>query len=233
MASEAPRKILLVRLSSLGDAIQTLPLVTAVRRSWPDAKIGWAIDSELADVVLGHPHINEIHQCNRNQWGRALLNPAKWITAAAGMRSFIRGIAAVQYDVAIDAQGLFMSAIIPFAAAIPRRIGFAHKRELSNLFYTEQYVSRDEYFSDHRHHLEHMLELIRAIGCECGDSAPTLPASRAESIDKIAFIRSEFEPGGPLVALAPFTQWASKRWPSEHWQKLPAAFSARPPPISC
>ena len=71
-----PGKILLVRFSALGDVIQTLPILTMLRDGFPDAKIGWAIDTELAPAIEGHPALDYIHRCSRRSWSQALSSPA-------------------------------------------------------------------------------------------------------------------------------------------------------------
>ena len=216
-----PKRILIVRLSSLGDVIQTLPLPTVIRRSFPQVKIGWAIDSELVSAIDGHRDIDYIHGFPRNQWRHSGLGPLRWPGLAREMRRFTDEIRAAGYDLAIDAQGLFISALIPYLARISRRVGFAHRREFSHLFYTERYVSRDEYFAPDRPHSQHMLTLARAIGCETANPPIHLPEVSYDQRDRIAMLLdAAFASRGPLVAIAPATQWPSKQWPPQYWTEL-------------
>lgn len=215
------KKILLVRLSSLGDVIQTLPLPAVVRRAFPQASIGWAIDTELAPAIRGHPGVDYIHSCDRNRWGRALKNPLRWPRIACEARAFIEEIRAVGYDCALDVQGLLKSALIPFFAGIHPRIGFAHRRELTQFFYTERYVTKDEYFDPNRMHVDHMLALARMIGCDTQRYEVRLPQLEPEYRSQVDLLLSRaFEYAKPLVAITPGTQWASKRWPLKHWLAL-------------
>ncbi len=219
-ASE-PKKILIVRLSSLGDVIQTLPLPTAIRRSFPQAKIGWAIEAELVSAIAGQRDVDYIHPCPRNRWRRAAFNPLHWPRIERELSGLAGEIRAVGYDVAIDAQGLLMSALIPFMARIGRRVGFAHRRELSHFFYTEKYVSRREYFDPDHPHSEHMLALARAIGCDTSGGHALLPEVAPHLRDTLAMtLDRAFAGRGPLIALAPGTRWTSKLWPAEYWLEL-------------
>jgi heptosyltransferase I len=219
--SSPPKRVLIVRLSSLGDVIQTLPLPAAIRRSFPQTKIGWAIDAELVPAIAGHRDVDYIHPCPRAVWRKAARNPLCWPRIGMALRNFAGEIRDAGYDVAIDAQGLLMSALIPFAARITRRVGFAHRRELSHFFYTERYVSKEEYFDPQRPHFEHMLALARAIGCDSSDHGLALPEVAAHVRDAIAArLDKAFESGGPLIAVAPGTQWPSKQWPMQHWAQL-------------
>jgi lipopolysaccharide heptosyltransferase I len=216
-----PQRILIVRLSSLGDVIQTLPLPTAIRRAFPQAWIGWAIDSELAPAIDGHRDVDQIHPFPRTRWRQAGLAPWRWPRIAREMSSFTAAIDAARYDLAIDAQGLLMSALIPFLARIRRRVGFGHRRELSHLFYTERYVSKADYFAPNRPHSEHILALARAIGCDPIGWTMHLPEVALRHHESIAAaLSAAFAAPGSLLALAPGTQWPSKRWPVEYWLEL-------------
>jgi heptosyltransferase-1 len=217
----APNKILLVRFSALGDVIQTLPVLSMLRDSFPDAKIGWAIDTELAPMVEGHPALDYVHRCSRKNWSQALLRPQRWPTAIREFKAFVDEVRAVGYDVAIDAQGLFKTALLPVLAGIPRRIGYKHGREFSSVFYTEQLVRRGEYFDPAIFHLEHMGELARSIGTtdlRYSVEPPAVPEGARQRI--AALLDGVFESDAPIVVASPATQWASKHWPEEYWIEL-------------
>jgi heptosyltransferase I len=216
-----PNKILLVRFSALGDVIQTLPVLSMLRDSFPDAKIGWAIDTELAPMVEGHPALDYLHRCSRRTWSKAILRPKLWLAAIRDFRAFVNEVRAVGYDVAIDAQGLFKTALLPVLAGIKRRIGYRHGREFSSIFYTEQHVRRDAYFDPAVFHLEHMGQLARAIGAadlRYTVEPPVVPKAASERISVL--LDGAFESQAPIVAISPATQWASKHWPEEYWIQL-------------
>jgi heptosyltransferase I len=216
-----PTKILLVRFSALGDVVQTLPVLSMLRDSFPDAKIGWAIDTELAPMVEGHPALDYIHRCSRRSWGQAILKPARWPAAIRDFRAFVKEVQAVGYDVSIDAQGLFKTALLPVLAGIKRRIGYKHGREFSSIFYTDQYVRRGNYFDPTVFHLEHMGELARSIGAtdlRYSVQPPVVSQTARQRID--ALLENAFDRQAPIVAISPATQWPSKHWPESHWTEL-------------
>jgi heptosyltransferase I len=214
-------KILIVRLSSLGDVIQTLPVPAVIRRSFPNAEIGWAIDRELAPAIHGHPDIDRIHLCDRNRWSRGLKNPLNWPRIMREARRFIEEVRAVGYDCSLDVQGLLKSAVIPFFAGISPRLGFGHRRELTQFFYTERYLSKGEYFDPDCMHIDHMMVLAGAIGCDTGDYPISLPEVAAlERIKIRRLLHDGFAHPRPVIILAPATQWKSKQWPAEHWLSL-------------
>ncbi len=221
MPSNTPSRILLVRFSALGDVIQTLPILTMLRDGFPDAKIGWAIDTELAPAIEGHPALDYVHRCSRRSWSQALSNPTKWPQAAREFRAFVEDVRSVGYDVSIDAQGLFKTALLPYMAGIKRRIGFRHGREFSSVFYTERHLRRGEYFDPAVCHLEHMAYLAYSIGA--GDVRYTIEAPRVTegARRRVAeLLAGVFAHNAPVVVMAPATQWASKHWPEEYWTAL-------------
>jgi lipopolysaccharide heptosyltransferase I len=210
-----------VRFSALGDVIQTLPILSMLREGFPDAKIGWAIDTELAPAIEGHPALDYIHRCSRRSWSRSLTKPAQWANLHGEFGAFVDEVRAVRYDVAIDAQGLFKTALLPYLAGIKRRIGYKHGREFSSAFYTERYLDREEYFDPAVSHLDHMAKLAHSIGA--GDvrytiEAPAISDSGRHNVSEL--LNGVFASDSTIVAMAPATQWESKQWPEEHWSAL-------------
>ena len=210
-----------MRFSALGDVIQTLPVLSMLRDSFPTAKIGWAIDTELAPMVEGHPALDYIHRCSRRSWSRALLQPGQWAAAIKDFRGFIDEVRGVGYDVSLDAQGLLKTALLPVLAGINRRIGYKHGREFSSIFYTEQHVRRGDYFDPAVFHLEHMGELARSIGAtdlRYSVQPPAVPEAARLRIG--ALLQEAFAAPAPMVAISLATQWPSKHWPEEYWAEL-------------
>ncbi len=210
-----------MRFSALGDVIQTLPILSMLREGFPDAKIGWAIDTELAPAIEGHSALDYVHRCSRRSWSKALANPANWLQVSREFRAFVDEVRDVGYDVAVDAQGFFKTALLPYLAGIKRRIGYRHGREFSSMFYTERYLERDEYFDPTISHLQHMAELAHSIGA--GEVRHTIePPVVSESARQhvSALLDGAFAAAAPVVAIAPATQWVSKMWPLEHWSAL-------------
>jgi heptosyltransferase-1 len=212
---------LLVRFSALGDVIQTLPILSMLRDGFPDAKIGWAIDTGLAPAIEGHPALDYVHRCSRRSWSRALTNPTKWAQTYSEFQAFLGDIRSVGYDVAVDAQGLFKTALVPYLAGIKRRIGYRHGREFSSMFYTERFLERDEYFNPTVSHLQHMAELAHSIGAS--EVRQTIEPPRVTDAARghvAELLTGAFSNDAPIVAIAPATQWVSKMWPLEHWSAL-------------
>lgn len=196
-------------------------MLTWLRRSYPEAKIGWAIDEELAPAIEGHPCLDYIHPIPRKRWSRSLKNPAAWLGISREFGDYVGSIKSVDYDVAIDTQSLFKTALTAYCAGIRRRVGYAHNREMSGLFLNEKYLTLQEYFEPTAFHMDHLARLAKEAGCTNLDYDIEAPKVPPEVEAKIAtMVQSGFADTRPIIAIAPGTQWISKHWPDEYWVGL-------------
>ncbi len=116
-ADKTPR-ILIVRRSSLGDVVVSLPALVAIRRAFPHAHIAWLVEDSFADLVRGHECLDEVITIRRFS-ARA---PRQWWRET---RRVGRGLRERRFDLAIDLQGLGKSALMCYLSGAPRRLGFA------------------------------------------------------------------------------------------------------------
>jgi heptosyltransferase I len=217
--SLVPLRILIVRLSAHGDILQTLPLLNTLRVCHPTAHIGWLVDARGAALLEGHPQLNTLHVVALKALP-PLANPLnwpQWFTAFKAMRNALQ---AEHYTMAIDAQGLLKSALWPWLANIPKRVGFKRSREFASLFYTHPQAHHHmgnpnkpaaQWFNDLAlaTGIKHLPPMHRLL-------APTNPAITEQFRVQLHPLKNK-----PLIALAPGTLWPSKQWP--HW---PALFKA-------
>ncbi len=112
MMEKMPERILIVRLSALGDVVLTLPLLFALRERLPGAHMGWVVDAHLAPILQDMPQLDRIHIWKTDQ------NPV------SAFGRLIREIRQEGYQCSLDPQGLTRSAIVPFLSGVPDRVGF-------------------------------------------------------------------------------------------------------------
>lgn len=199
--STAPR-ILISRLSALGDCILTLPLACALRTAFPTAHIAWVVESGTAPLLSKHECIDELIVVKRG-W----LN-APW--TAWTVRSQLIGL---QSDIAFDPQSLTKSAVAAWFSGATRRIGFggALGRELSTWINTELVEPHG------KHQVDRYLELLKPIGIE----PPSKPefripvAPEAEAAIQEFVYQSHLQNG--FAVLNPGAGWRSKQWPREYF----------------
>ena len=146
-----PLKILIIKPSSLGDVVHTLPAVAAIRDAKPDSEITWVINPEWAPLLRGNRDIDHVHIFPRGEFSG--------FGAAGRLLPWMRETRRLQPDVALDFQGLFRSALIAKISGAKRILGMSDAREGSRLFYTE--VAR----VDRREHaVDRYLKLAEAFG---------------------------------------------------------------------
>ncbi|MGC3966624.1 MAG: glycosyltransferase family 9 protein [Pirellulales bacterium] len=141
-----PSRILIVKLSSLGDVIHTLPAAQALRRRFPHAHLAWAVERAHSGVLRDQACVDELIEWNRGTWRQYAV--------------FLRRLRETKWDLAIDFQGLFRSGFVTWASGARRRLGYAGTREKAHWFYNEQMTTPSEPL----HAVEKSLRLIEPLG---------------------------------------------------------------------
>jgi len=218
-------RILIVRLGAMGDVVCTLPAVAALRASRPDAQLGWVIEERWADLLasggshLGpggsrqKPLVDAIHLVDTKAWRAAPFSDETWREVAAVFRE-IRGS---RYDLAIDFQGLWKSALFARGSGAAMVVGFAQPKErLAALLYTRRIAVAAP------HILEQNLELAESLAVERRPSSVELlpydPA--AESWCDAELKRRAV---GQFAILSPGAGWGAKVWPAERYGEVARA----------
>jgi lipopolysaccharide heptosyltransferase I len=209
--SGSPR-ILIVRLSALGDIFHALPLLKQLREHWPEAFIGWLVEPVGAKLIYDHPLLNRLHIVPKREWKQDKLKA--WRGPFRALREEIR---AQRYTIAIDAQGLTKSAFWPRWCGIPMRIGFEgpQAREISSLLYNRPVRPRPEKL----HVIEQNLELLRGLNIDPG-KYPIRTIVQYEPAAEAFAQRFLGNSARPLVLMNPGAGWATKRWPPERYGQL-------------
>jgi ADP-heptose:LPS heptosyltransferase len=154
-----PRSILIIKPSSLGDVVHTLPAVARVRRRWPDAKIRWLVNSEWAPILDGNPDIDEAIEFPRSRF--------RGITGWARLPRWIRELRErVQPDVVLDFQGLLRSALIARGVG-GESWGTSDSRECARFFH--KHIVRVPPRSEPVHAVKRYLALVGALGCDIAE----------------------------------------------------------------
>ena len=203
-------RILLIKTSSLGDVVHNLPVVTDLRRKFPEAWIDWVVEEGFCEIPRLHPGLNRVIPVALRRWRKALLTPATW----REMQSFRSTLQAQHYDLVIDTQGLLKSALIARLAR-GRRCGYgaASAREpVAARFYDVRFaVGKD------LHAVERNRRLVALAAGYSTLSAPdygiaALPAPTLHS---------------PSAVLLTATSRDDKLWPDQRWIALGRALHER------
>ena len=185
-----------IQTSFLGDTILTTPLLAQLAHRGP---VDVVTTPAAASVLTGHPAVRQVIVYDKRGAHAGLF----------GFTTMTSRLKAAAYDTAYLAQGSLRSALLVFAARIPERIGFATSS--GSWLYTTMVAYRDDL-----HHAARLLLLSRPTGREPTDEEmrPSLAPGAAERSVVDELLRSRgVEPGERLIALAPGSVWATKRWP--------------------
>ncbi len=202
-------RILIVRMSALGDIVHALPVLAALRRAWPDAQVDWIVDEAYASILS---LAEGLHQ-------RVVVRGKG--PGAMGYLSAVRHLRAQNYDAALDLQGLIKSAVWAKLSGAARVIGFdrAHLREpMAASFYTETVVPFDA-----PHVIQKNLSILKAFDLAPGPlELPLHPEAAMATTTALAAV------GGPrqYVVLNPGAAWPNKRWPADRFGALAAELHA-------
>jgi heptosyltransferase-1 len=116
LRSLTARRIAIIKPSALGDVVQTLPLLPALRKRFPGSWITWVIQRELSDLVSEHPDLDDVLTVDRRP---------RWSAA----RRFLGELRRQRFDLVLDLQGLLRTAVMTWATGAPWRIGLETARE--------------------------------------------------------------------------------------------------------
>jgi len=210
-------RILIVKLSSLGDVIQTLPALFLLRKKYPDAHITWLIEEESAELVVGHPLIDNIIVFRKKRWLSGGANYRRLAQTVYETANFIKELRFYSYDLVIDFQGLLKSGILVGISRGKRKRGFYPGREKSHLFLNEKVP----YPVASLHAVDRYIFLLNSLGCSC-QSPEFFISIQQEQRERIAkfFQLKGITFNNPIVILHPGTRWESKLWEEKKWAML-------------
>ncbi|MEW6444675.1 MAG: glycosyltransferase family 9 protein [Pseudomonadota bacterium] len=203
------KRILIIRLSAIGDVVFASPMIDALRQAHPRAHIAWLLEPAQAELVRHHPGLDEVIVLPRGAW-RALWRARRYATLAHELRTFVQTLRTRGFDTAIDLQGLFKSGVWAWLSGARRRIGLG-SREGSGLLMTEVHPRGGEdalIGSEYRF-------LAARLGLDTHDFAMRLALPEAA----IQTAEARFGERSPIV-LAPFTTRPQKHWFEEAWRAL-------------
>lgn len=200
-------RVLLIKTSSLGDVIHTLPAVTDAARALPGIQFDWVVEEGFAEIPTWHPAVTGVIPVALRRWRKNL-----WQTFMNGeWRGFKQRLREGNYDLVIDAQGLLKSAWLTRYVKAPI-VGLdrdSAREPLASRFYDHSHpVPREQ------HAVERLRQLFaRALGYE-------VPAGLGDyGLDRSRLLDPTGE-AAPFVLFLHGTTWATKHWPELYWRQL-------------
>ncbi len=198
-------RVLLIKTSSLGDVIHSLPALTDAARALPGIQFDWVVEEGFAEIPAWHPAVAEVIPVAIRRWRK---NP--WQTFKSGeWRRFKARLGERRYDLVVDAQGLLKSAWLTRYAQGPV-VGLdrdSAREPLASRFYDRTYAVPRE-----QHALERLRQLFaQALGYPLPAGLGDYGLPRAQLAGAA---------GAPYLLFLHGTTWPSKHWPEAHWREL-------------
>jgi len=219
-------RLLIVRLSAMGDVIHTLPAVHVLRDAFPQAHIGWLIEERWSELLCApgasrrgprsalRPLVDEVHTVNLKAWGRSPFSLST-LQRAATVWNDVRG---ARYGLAVDLQGAMRSALLARFSRARVVYGAAEPRESpASLWYTRKVIARG------RHVVEQNLSVAQAVfERELASRPPDIscdfprdPQAEERIVHRLAELGI-----GNFAVLNPGAGWGAKRWPAERYGEV-------------
>lgn len=244
----APLKILIIRLSAIGDTIHSLPVAAALKRRTGEAEITWLSEPASLPLLEGNPAVDRVVCFPKKAWLNSAGKPWLWPGTFTGIGALVSELRSARFDLVLELQALFKSGIWAGLSGSPVRVGFAHAREGSQIFLTDR-VDVGDYFGPDRHVVDLNLSLVdyacRRLGIAGSEGTgpasaadqvefplPAPPEESARKIDQALAAGGSDRPvtGGTTAGVAvliPGTTWPSKIWDWQSWTKLAQFLSSR------
>ncbi|MFZ5547949.1 MAG: glycosyltransferase family 9 protein [Pseudomonadota bacterium] len=224
LRTNQPRRILVVRLSAIGDVVMASGLIPALKARWPEAQISWLTEPATVPLLRHNPRLHEVIPWPRAEW-QQLWKERRFVTLAQTVRRFRAELKARSFDLSLDAQGLLKSALLGRLAGAPRRVGLL-SREGSQWLMTERVgaPSGDDPRMSHEYR-----DLADHLGAPAGSFRLDLAVgegARAAACAALAAAGVVSGADGRFAVLAPFTTRPQKHWFEDRWASLAAALRA-------
>lgn len=216
-----PESILIVRLGAMGDVLHAMPAVAALRKAWPQARIGWVIERRWSELLVSQdegaaavsgaqPLINALHTVDTRAWRKRFLWPETW----RDIRRSIGVVRAEKYEVGIDFQGAIKSALLARVSDAHEIFGFARPREsAAKLWYNSQVNATAV------HVIDQNLQLASAV---VRNRLAAEPVELPRSTEGESWCEQFLKRRGLVhfAILNPGSGWGAKSWPGERYAEV-------------
>lgn len=207
MEKPDPQRILIIKLSAIGDVIHTLPFLEALRDRYPNARIDWLTEKESSAIVEGHPLLDRVIVSERKSWQTRFRRYDELGKVFSEVVQFTRRLRRPEYDLVIDLQGLFKSALCAAVVRGKRKVGPSGGREGSRLALTETVpVDYEE------HAVDRYLRVAKALGAHTNGWKGEIPVTAADIRFADGLVKKHGLENRRIVAINPMARWETKLW---------------------
>ncbi|MBI4689978.1 MAG: glycosyltransferase family 9 protein [Nitrospirae bacterium] len=201
-----PEKILIVKPSSLGDVVHSLPFLNVIKERFHNSEIHWVIAKGIEGLLEGHPMIDKLWVINKDDWKKI----GRVKDTLNELKELFKSLKKEKFDIVVDLQGLFRSGVLTAATGASVRVGFSDAREGSSIFYTHRVEGGRDI-----HAVDRYLKIAQFLGCDI--SEVRFPFPLYFSPQPSALSPQLYE---EYAVIVPGARWQTKRWPPERFGEL-------------
>lgn len=221
------QKILVLRLSAVGDILRTLPAVKAIKRNFPHSSIAWITEEPAEALLKSQPEIDRVILFPRRRWARGMRSPKNLWGTFVEMVRFVKGLRREGYEVCLDFHGSLKSGLLAFLSRSPYRVGYDRRsvREGNFLFSNVKVALPQQKMNRY----ERNLRLLQGIGMGIDTLEPSLHIPLEDFQYVEGFFREKLDGSKrPWIAVHPGTssKTAYKRWMADRYAQLADRFAA-------
>ena len=200
-------RVLILKISSLGDVIHTLPALSDAQQAIPEIQFDWVVEEAFSEIPSWHPAVNKVITIAHRRWRKNLFKSL----VSEEFKQFIKTLRAEEYDLIIDAQGqLLKNTWLAYLAKGPRfGLDWQSVREpIASLFYNQKiHVPKGQ----------HAVERLRQLFAS--SLAYNLPTNTGSyGINREHGFQTKIDPKRLMFLHG--TSWVTKEWPVVYWEKL-------------
>ncbi len=211
-----PRSILLVRLTARGDVVFSSPIVRALRRSYPEARISWLGEAHTKELIEHHPELHRVFSWDRTKW-KNLARKWKFLSLLREALALVRSLRKEKFDLSIDMQGLLRSGLMSFLSGAPNRVVLRPKE--GSHYFAKHVVDRNrdqsrqgEIASEYRH-------LAEELGLNTEEFRMEVPLAPEDRAYADSLVPDHGLEGG-FAVVVPYTTRPQKHWFEDRWATL-------------
>jgi len=205
-------KVLIIKLTSMGDLMHALPALTDAASIYPDIEFDWVVDQTFAEVPLWHPNVKRVIKTAHRQWRKQPITAYR----DGRLKQFYRDLNAQQYDVVIDMQSNIKSAVV----------SWLHKGDVHGL---DKHCCREKpahWAYKYQHHVElkqHSIEKLRQLMAEALQyKKPTSPANYGVDLAQYELPALDIDLSDKYLLFVHNASKDNKQWPIGQWRELVA-----------
>lgn len=214
------KKILIIRLSAIGDVVNVLPALKALRKTYPSAHISWLVEDRAQDIIFDNPDLDNVIVFPRKKWQKGISNPLKFISTIYEAFVFFKKLRKSSFDIVIDFHGNLKSGLMTLLSGKNLKLGFNRKncKEWNHIF-TNLHAP---IIANRIHRIDKNLSLLKSINIDIGYIRPQISLGTGDKEQISFFLKENLDVRKRLIVIHPGTSEFGefKRWSTIKYARL-------------